>query len=55
LKKRPASATVRLKQASTFITWPHLALRMAREKTTSMKLVVSAMLNDDMAEKVVRS
>jgi hypothetical protein len=55
LKKRPASATVCLKQGSTFITWSHAALRLAQEKNASVKLVVSAMLNDDMAEKVARS
>jgi Popeye protein conserved region len=55
LKKRPASATVRVKQGSTFITWSHAALRLAQEKNASVKLVISAMLNDDMAEKVARS
>jgi hypothetical protein len=55
LKRRPASATVHVKQGSTFITWSHAALHIAQEKNISVKLVISAMLNDDMAEKVARS
>jgi hypothetical protein len=55
LKKRPASATVHVKQGSTYITWPHSTLRKAQDQSVSVRLVVSAMLNDDMAEKVARS
>jgi hypothetical protein len=55
LKKRPASATVHVKQGSTFISWSHTALQVAQSKNASVKLVISAMLNDDMAEKVARS
>jgi hypothetical protein len=55
LKKRPASATVHVKRGSTFITWRNEALHLAQEKNVSMRLVMSAMLNDDMAEKVARS
>jgi hypothetical protein len=55
LKQRPASATVKIRPGSVYISWLHTDLMRAQIKYDSLKNAIGSMLNSDMAEKVARS
>jgi Popeye protein conserved region len=55
LKQRPASATVKIRPGSLYISWLHTDLMRAQIRYDSLKNAIAAMLNSDMAEKVARS
>lgn len=55
LRHVPASATVRVKPGTLYITWSHANLARAQLKHDSVRTAISAMLNSDLADKLARA
>ena len=55
LRHVPASATVRVKPGTLYISWSHADLTRAQLKHENLRSAISAMLNSDLADKLARA
>jgi hypothetical protein len=55
LRQSPASATVRVKPGTLYISWSHDDLTRAQLKHDNVRTAISAMLNSDLADKLARA
>jgi hypothetical protein len=54
LRKKPATATVRVKPGAVFVSWPHASLEQVTKKDDGLAAVLGTLLSNDLAEKVAR-
>jgi CRP-like cAMP-binding protein len=54
LKRRPATATVKVASGARFVTWQHDDLEKAQSRSDTFRNAIGAMLNADLVEKVAR-
>lgn len=55
LRKRTASATVKVAAGSLYISWPHSTLLRMQDRNEGLRNAINSMLSVDMADKVARS
>jgi hypothetical protein len=54
LRKKPATATVRVKPGAVFVSWAHASLEQVTKKDDGLAAVLGTLLSNDLAEKVAR-
>jgi hypothetical protein len=54
LRKKPATATVRVKPGAVFVSWAHSSLEQVTKKDDGLAAVLGTLLSNDLAEKVAR-
>lgn len=55
LRKKPATATVRVKPGAVYVSWKHADLAKITQKDDGLSSALGTLLSNDLAEKVARS